>query len=453
MGHTRFAVAAVVAAVATFALAGASERALGDAASSPPVTAGLQVWFEADTATQADGAPVTLWPDKSGLARDLSVGAGTSAPLMRRAAVNGRAAVEFNGVGDLLKTYSKTFTIAQPDTFFIVYKSLDPDTNTGRNYVFDSRNSGTRQTFGRPSAGATRMYANLELTATGTTYPFPNFQIWGGQYNGAASDLLANGATVASGNVGNSGLGGFTLGGLSTSGNYGYDFGHELVAEVLVYQGTMLDVQRRAVTDWLDQKYDLLPADPPANAGLPTVLGTPSDTTTLTADAGAWTGKSTMTFAYQWQLCSSPGVCADIPGATGATYAPTLADTGSTARVVVTATNALGSATATSPESAKIVGNPPSVVTAPTISGTPTQGEILTANPGTWAGDPTITFTYKWRRCSSAGAACVQVGTASTYTLGAIDRAGEGKLAEGYAALQAGLTRAGAAEPRQAGQR
>src|SRR5437867_615792 len=139
MGRNRLAVAAVAVTVMAFALAGASERALGDAAPSPPVTAGLQLWFEAETATQADGAPVTLWSDKSGLARDLSVGAGTTAPLMRRAAVSGRAAVEFNGVGDLLKTYSKTFTIAQPDNFFIVYKALDTDTgNTSRNYVFDS---------------------------------------------------------------------------------------------------------------------------------------------------------------------------------------------------------------------------------------------------------------------------------------------------------------------------
>jgi hypothetical protein len=419
MGNTRVALAAVAAAAVAFALAGASGGAVGDP--PLPVTAGLQLWFEAETATQADGAPVALWADQSGLARDLSVGAGTTAPLMRRAAVNGRAAVEFNGVSDLLKSYSKTFTIAQPDTFFIVYKSLDPDTNTGRNYVFDSRSSSARQTYGRPSAGIARMYANLELNAPGTTYPFPNFQIWGGQYNGAASDLLANGATVASGSVGNSSLTGFTLGGLSTAGNYGYDFGHNLVAEVLVYQGTMLDVQRRAVTDWLDQKYNLLPADAPANAGLPTVLGTPNDTTSLTADAGAWTGKSTMTFTYQWQLCSAPGVCADIAGATTPTYAPTLADTGSTARVVVTATNALGTATATSPESTKILGDPPALLTAPTITGTVTQGQTLTANPGTWKGDPPIAFTYKWRRCSSTGAACVQIGTASTYTLAAID--------------------------------
>jgi hypothetical protein len=421
MANPRLGLAAATAVGVCLALVGASEQARGDVSATPPVTAGLQLWYEADTSTQADGAAVALWPDKSGLARDLSVGAGTTAPTMRRGAVNGRAAVEFNGVSDLLKTYSKTFTIAQPDNFFIVYKALDPDTNAGRNFVFDSRNSSVRQSFGRGAPGEAHMYANNPVAVTGLTYPFANFQIWNGEFAGVTSTLRQNGATVGSGNAGTAGLNGFTLGGLSTAGNYGYDFGHALIAEVLVYQGNMSDTDRRAVTDWLDQKYDLLPADPPANAGPPVVLGTPSDAATLTADAGAWTGKSTMTFTYQWQLCSSPGVCADITGATNPTYSPTLADTGSTARVVVTATNGLGTATATSAESAMIVGTPPSVVTAPTISGTATQGQTLTANPGTWVGDPPIAFTYKWRRCNSVGASCAQVGTAPTYTLGAID--------------------------------
>src|SRR3954471_12231077 len=233
MAYPRLAFAAAMVVGVCLSLVGASERARGDASATPPITAGLQLWFEADTSPQTDGAAVTLWSDKSGSARDLSVGAGTTAPVMRRSAVNGRAAVEFNGVSDLLKTYSKTFTVAQPDSFFVVYKSLDPDTNTGRNYVFDSRNSSTRQTFGRPAAGVARMYANDPVDATGITYPFSNFQIWGGEFNGLSSSLRQNGSTVASGYTGNSGLNGFTLGGLSTAGNNGYDFVHEVVAEVL----------------------------------------------------------------------------------------------------------------------------------------------------------------------------------------------------------------------------
>lgn len=50
---------------------------------------------------------------------------------------------------------------------------------------------------------------------------------------------------------------------------------------------------------------------------------------------------------------------------------------------------------------------------APTISGTPTVGQTLTANNGTWTGREPPTFTYQWR---AAGVAIVGA-TAKTYLL------------------------------------
>jgi hypothetical protein len=54
----------------------------------------------------------------------------------------------------------------------------------------------------------------------------------------------------------------------------------------------------------------------------------------------------------------------------------------------------------------------------PTISGTATVGQTLTANNGTWSNNPT-TFAYQWLRCNGGGNACVNVanGTQKTYTL------------------------------------
>jgi hypothetical protein len=65
---------------------------------------------------------------------------------------------------------------------------------------------------------------------------------------------------------------------------------------------------------------------------------------------------------------------------------------------------------------------PPANTAAPTIGGTPEVGEVMTAQNGTWANNPTA-FQYQWQRCSAAGAACVNIATATqkTYTVATPD--------------------------------
>ncbi|HXG76564.1 MAG TPA: PQQ-dependent sugar dehydrogenase, partial [Gaiellaceae bacterium] len=59
----------------------------------------------------------------------------------------------------------------------------------------------------------------------------------------------------------------------------------------------------------------------------------------------------------------------------------------------------------------------------PTISGTPEEGQTLTAAAGTWSGTAPIAYAYQWRRCDSSGAGCadIQGANAQSYVLGAAD--------------------------------
>ena len=119
-------------------------------------------------------------------------------------------------------------------------------------------------------------------------------------------------------------------------------------------------------------------AGAPVNTSLPTINGSAAVGQTLTAADGTWSGNPTG-YSRQWQRCDTAGAnCTDIGGATGSTYTLAAADAGTTLRVVVTATNAAGSAAATSNQTAVIAGAPVNT-SLPTINGSAAVGQTLTA--------------------------------------------------------------------------
>jgi hypothetical protein len=164
----------------------------------------------------------------------------------------------------------------------------------------------------------------------------------------------------------------------------------------------------------------------PANTVPPAITGTPTVGQTLTASDGTWTGTPT-SYAYQWLRCNGAGgSCVPVANGTQKTYTLVGADAGRTMRVKVTATNADGSTSAQSQQTAVVApltsGAAPKSTAAPTIAGTAKAGEVLTADPGSWSGNPT-SYAYQWQRCDADVASCANVigSTARTYAVGEAD--------------------------------
>jgi hypothetical protein len=172
----------------------------------------------------------------------------------------------------------------------------------------------------------------------------------------------------------------------------------------------------------------------PRNAGEPQVSGTTVQGQTLRTTNGRWTGTAPLTFRYRWLRCDTSGGgvngvnCAMIPSATRRTYVLRFADVGHRIRSRVIASNADGTASANSNATPGVVqpastAGRPANTRPPTISGTPQQGQTLTANRGSWSGGQPQTYAYQWRRCDEVGGGCVDIGgaTAATYLLTSAD--------------------------------
>jgi hypothetical protein len=163
----------------------------------------------------------------------------------------------------------------------------------------------------------------------------------------------------------------------------------------------------------------------PNNTGRPKISGTAQDGRALTATSGDWTGTAPLSYAYQWLRCDSGGNnCANISGATSPSYTLSAADIGSRLRVAVMASNWVSSySQATSDPSPLVTAAKPMNVALPAVSGTPRNGQTLTASPGTWSGTQPITYAYQWQRCDSSGGGCGNISGArsQTYTMTATE--------------------------------
>jgi hypothetical protein len=120
----------------------------------------------------------------------------------------------------------------------------------------------------------------------------------------------------------------------------------------------------------------------------PTISGGSAGNSLLTATPGTWDEDTALT--YSWYADD-----VEIADATSATYTPTLAQVGSLITVKVTSSKAhFVTVSKTSAVYGPIGLFEQTLKPVPTVSGNATVGSTLTATPGTWDAD--VTLTYQW---------------------------------------------------------
>jgi hypothetical protein len=95
----------------------------------------------------------------------------------------------------------------------------------------------------------------------------------------------------------------------------------------------------------------------------------------------------------------------------------------STGISTVTVTVSNGAASAPAPSPTGVTQGAPMSSSLPTISGTTTVGQTLSASTGTWSGSTPMSYAYSWSRCNSTGGSCSPISgaTSAGYLLGSAD--------------------------------
>ena len=156
------------------------------------------------------------------------------------------------------------------------------------------------------------------------------------------------------------------------------------------------------------------------NTEVPVISGSLRVGSTLSVTTGTWLGAPS-TNTYQWQSSADGSVWDSISGATSSTYVLRAAQSGLYIRAQVFGNKTSGASvaykiTATTATSGAVSALTLSNSSAPSVSGSWTEGATLTASTGTWS--TSGTFTYQWQSSSDNSTwANIASATSSTYIL------------------------------------
>lgn len=168
---------------------------------------------------------VSRWNDFSGNNNHLIQATNSKRPGYRTSQVNGKPAIVFDGVDDVLQA---SFTLNQPATYLFIVNQI---TWTINKALMDGY-SGEQEVFqGSAATPQIALYAGTSA-AVNTNLTVGTYALVIATFNGASSELQVNNTTATTGNAGAQNPGGLTLGGHYTGSSFCANAGF---GECLVY--------------------------------------------------------------------------------------------------------------------------------------------------------------------------------------------------------------------------
>jgi Concanavalin A-like lectin/glucanases superfamily len=188
---------------------------------------------------------VVSWADKSG--NDNNGTADNQYPLLVSNAINGKPAIEFNGVDTRIIGSQPMAT--QVATIFVVAKHL---TDTVIGMMYQQFDTGDTMVFYKWGVEGSPLRIANGYNLTGSSIIGNDFTIFNAVVNGVDSKLYVNGVIDAEGDAGNdNSIGDYYLAYWVTGDHYT----NVQIAEVVVYNRVLPDIERQQVEAYLNTKY------------------------------------------------------------------------------------------------------------------------------------------------------------------------------------------------------
>jgi hypothetical protein len=222
----------------------------------------LLLWLVADSLALTNGDPVSTWTDESGNGNDYTQ-SGSARPSFLTNAVNGKAAVDFDGTDDYLIISDLDVTSDSVEAFVVYYTdsyvsaagfALIGGSLDSSSYIMGVAGSGG----GNGTQFITRHSTGNSIARDGSTAPTEEWIVANGNYNQVQTEFIINGTSEAV-NAETAALSNPTaqeyIGAYFSGGIVGPFDGK--IAEVIVFTDYLSTARQTQVKNYLAAKYNI----------------------------------------------------------------------------------------------------------------------------------------------------------------------------------------------------